>query len=65
MQALEEKREAVRADFLTRFAALEGRLIDLSRETEQNQEASIDASGSAIVQLGVMVQNLSLRRKGG
>jgi hypothetical protein len=65
LQALDEKLEAMRADFLARFAALEGRLIDLSRETEQNQEASIDAIGSAIAQLGATVQNLSLRRKGG
>ena len=55
----------MRADFLARFAALEGRLIDLSRETEHNQEASIDAIGSAIAQLGATVHNLSLRRKGG
>ncbi len=50
--ALDEKLEAMRADFLARFAALESRLVDLSRETEHNQSASIDAIGSAIAQLG-------------
>ena len=64
-QALDEKLGAMQADFLARFAALESRLVDLSRETEHNQAASIDAIGSAIAQLGANVQNLSVRRQGG
>ena len=64
-QALDEKIEAMRADFLARFAELESRLVDLARDTEQNQAASVNAIGSAIAQLGATVQNLSVRRKGG
>ncbi|MFY9628415.1 MAG: hypothetical protein WAK03_09740 [Methylocystis sp.] len=55
----------MRADFLARFSALESRLVDLARDTEQNQAASVNAIGSAITQLGATVQNLSVRRKGG
>jgi predicted phage gp36 major capsid-like protein len=64
-QALDDKLEAMRADFLARFSALESRLVDLARDTEQNQAASVNAIGSAITQLGATVQNLSVRRKGG
>ncbi len=63
--ALDEKLEAMRADFLGRFTALESRLVDLSRETEDGRAASIDAIGSAIAQLGANVRNLSARRKDG
>jgi hypothetical protein len=64
-QALDAKLEAMRADFLSRIAALESRLVDLARDTEHNRAASVDAIGAAISQLGATVQNLSVRRKGG
>jgi hypothetical protein len=69
MLAMEGRIEAMRADFLERLAALENRLVDLARETERNQTASVDAIGGAIAQLGASIQNMSKnvdqRRKGG
>lgn len=64
-EAIEAKIEAMRADFLARLAALEGQLVQLSRDTEENHSASLHAVGSAIAQLGATVQNLSAQRKGG
>ncbi len=61
--ALEEKLEAMQADFLARIATLEKRLVDLSGEIVHDHAVSIDAIGSAIAQLGSTVQNLSARRK--
>lgn len=63
--ALEAKLEAMRADFLARFAALESHLADVGHESEKNRAASVEAIGAAISQLGATVQNLSVRRKGG
>jgi len=63
--AIEQRLEAMRADFLERLATLESRLVDLARETERSQAASINAIGGAIAQLGATVQNMSARGKGG
>lgn len=65
LRAIEEKIDTMRADFLARLSALESRLVDLARDTEQSQAASIEAIGGAIAQLGASVQNMSARRKGG
>lgn len=65
LRSIEDRIEAMRADFMERLAALESRLVDLARETEQSQAASIDAIGGAIAQLGAAVQNMSVRKKGG
>ncbi len=63
LHALEERVEEMRTDFLARLSALESRLIELARDTEKNQAASIDAIGGAIAQLGATIQTMSARRK--
>jgi hypothetical protein len=65
LHAIEEKIEAMRADFLSRVASLESRLVDLARDTERDQAASIEAIGGAIAQLGATIQNMSAHKKGG
>lgn len=64
LKELEARMEEMRADFLARFSALETRLIELGRDTEKNQAASVDAIGGAIAQLGATIQSMSARRKG-
>jgi len=63
--ALDAKVESIRAEFLARFASLENRLNELSRETKQDQAQSIETIGSAIAQLGDSLQTLGRQRKGG
>jgi hypothetical protein len=63
LQALEEKVESMRAEFLARFAALENRLAELARETKQDQALSIEAIGAAISQLGDSLQTLGRQRR--
>lgn len=65
MRAIDEKIDALRADFAERLASLESRLVDLARETERSQAASVNAIGGAIAQLGATIQNMSARGKGG
>jgi hypothetical protein len=62
---LEARVDAMRAEFLSRFASLESRLNELSRETKQDQAQSIETIGSAIAQLGDSLQTLGRQRKGG
>jgi len=63
--ALDAKVDAMRAEFLSRFASLESRLNELSRETKQDQAQSIETIGSAIAQLGDSLQSLGRQRKAG
>jgi len=56
--------DSMRAEFLSRFASLENRLSELSRETKQDQAQSIETIGSAISQLGDSLQTLGRQRKG-
>lgn len=65
LRAIDEKIEALRADLLARMGDLECRLVELSRETEQTQAASVNAIGSGLAQLGATIQNMNLRQKGG
>ncbi len=64
VQAVEQKLEEMRADFLARFAALDNRLAELARDAKRDQADSIDAIGAAIAQLGESVQKLGQQRKG-
>jgi len=64
-QALEQRLESTRAEFLARFVALENRLNELARDTKHDQAESIETIGSAIAQLGASLQTLGRQRKGG
>jgi predicted phage gp36 major capsid-like protein len=62
---LEKRLEAMQAEFAQRFAALEQRLAELSRDTARERAESVEAIGSAITQLGAHVRALSRPQKGG
>ncbi len=61
---LEQKLETMRKDFNDKLSTLESRLIELGRDVEKNQAASIDAIGGAIASIGATIQTMSARRKG-
>lgn len=63
LQGLDQKVEAMRASMLERFAEVENRIAELTRETERAQAAAIDDIGSAIAQLGASIRNMSGARK--
>lgn len=65
LKSIDDKIEAMRADFQAQVSALETRLVELSCDTERTHLASIDAIGGAIAQLGATIQNMGARRKGG
>lgn len=62
-QRLEHRLDEIRSDMLERISVLESRLVELSRDTENNRAASVEAIGSAISQLGATIQSMAAGRK--
>jgi predicted phage gp36 major capsid-like protein len=64
VQALDDKIESMRAEFMARFIALEKRLHAVAQESAQTQAESLEVIGSALAELGDALQTRGRQRKG-